>query len=329
MIAIPEPYRSVVELIHSHQRFIVIGHFRPDGDAIGSTIALAACLEQMGKDVVMMNEDAVPDRYAFLDGASEIQRSPQAPLDADVAISVDNGAWKRLGDASMAALSQIPLIANIDHHASNECFGDVQCIEAQEAATGMIIYKLIGYLGEKISPRMRDSLYAAISTDTGSFQYEKTTPEVMEIGAELIRLGVNVQEMNRQLYQEHSWHSLMLQREVLNGMKLSDDGLISSFALTMERKQELGVKEEDSADLIDLLRCIAGVKVSAIFEELPDMRIRVSLRSKDQRINVSEIAQLFHGGGHSLAAGIRMALPLKDAESKVMSAIAEALKKIV
>lgn len=195
-------FAPLADLIRSHGSFAVIAHVHPDGDAIGSTLALGEALKQMGKKVVMMNEDGVPSNLAFMPGVENIIPTPDEPVDVEVAISVDNGALKRLGERSLEALAGVKVWANIDHHRTNDLFGDVQCVLPDECATGAILYYFFKYLGVPVTPVMRDALYVAVSTDTGSFQYQMTTAAVMELAADLIRMGVDVQDINRQLYQE-------------------------------------------------------------------------------------------------------------------------------
>lgn len=317
----PPDFDAALDVFRSSDNFALIAHFRPDGDAIGSTIALGLTLRAMGKKVRLFNEDTVPERYRFLEGSEDILPTPAEPVDADVVVSLDNGAWKRLGDRSMNALSGVPLIVNIDHHGTNERFGAVNCIMPGEAATACILYRMIARLGVPMTPAVSRALYAAISTDTGSFQYEKTTPEVMRMAADLIEHGVDVMEMNRLLYQEVSYKSLLVTREVLNGMCLEEGGDICSYALDRETKERLGTEPDDVADLVDVIRVIRGVRVAAIFEEMDDGRVRVSMRSKDPRVDVSAIAAQFGGGGHPLAAGIRMPGPLSEARERVLKAI--------
>ena len=164
-------FAPLADLIRSHGSFAVIAHVHPDGDAIGSTLALGEALKQMGKKVVMMNEDGVPSNLAFMPGVENIIPTPDEPVDVEVAISVDNGALKRLGERSLEALAGVKVWANIDHHRTNDLFGDVQCVLPDECATGAILYYFFKYLGVPVTPVMRDALYVAVSTDTGSFQY--------------------------------------------------------------------------------------------------------------------------------------------------------------
>ena len=232
-------FAPLADLIRSHGSFAVIAHVHPDGDAIGSTLALGEALKQMGKKVVMMNEDGVPSNLAFMPGVENIIPTPDEPVDVEVAISVDNGALKRLGERSLRALEGVKVWANIDHHRTNELFGDVQCVLPDECATGAVLYYFFKYLGIHVTPVMRDALYVAVSTDTGSFQYQMTTAAVMELAADLIRMGVDVQDINRQLYQEKPWVKMQLMREVLNGMKLTPDGRICTFCLNWSRYHKI------------------------------------------------------------------------------------------
>ena len=319
--------KQIEKVIRDHETFVVIAHFRPDGDAIGSTLALGLALKNMGKKVFMMNEDPVPANLRFLKGWEQIERTPEISVKADVAISLDHGARKRLGDRSITALADIPIWLNIDHHETNDRFGDICCIRPDKCATCALVYDMLKDMGVEISPEIRDAIYVGVSTDTGSFQYEKTSPDVMDMAADLIRMGVNVQEINRKLYQEISWGKLMLTKEVLNGLRRTPDHLIAWFCLTQSCKDNLHASDEDTEGLIDLLRSISGVKLAAIFEEMKDGRIRISLRSKDPAVSVSSIAANFGGGGHSMAAGIRMLGPIQDAREQVISALQQALEQ--
>lgn len=324
----PEEFPEIARIFRSYNKFVVVAHFRPDGDAIGATLAVGKMLQGMGKEVLMLNEDPVPDRYRFLEGSNEIMPTPIDVVDADVVVSVDNGAWKRLGDRTMHALSGIKTIVNIDHHDTNECFGTVNCVQAREAAACCVIYDLLKYMELPLTPAISNALYAGISTDTGSFQFEKTTPKLMRAVAELLENGVRVMEINRYLYQEVPYKTLLMTREVLNNMQLEGNGAICSYALDAETKQRIQPSTDNTADLVDIIRVIQGVKVAAIFEDMGGGVIRVSLRSKDARLDVSSVAAQFGGGGHKLAAGIRMRCSLEEGRYRVLEAIRIACRAI-
>jgi len=321
-------YEELIALLKSHSRFAVIAHFRPDGDALGSTIALSLALRALGKTVTLYNEDTLPSHFAFLEGGADLQPIPDCcPEELEVLICLDNGAWKRLGDKAIATFAVArdagkgPILVNLDHHGSNELYGQLNLVEPKAAATGCIIYKIIEMLDVDFSPAMASALYVAISTDTGSFQYGSTTPEVMRMAAHLIECGVDVQDVNRRLYQEIPLSVLMVNREVLNHMVVEHGGFISHYSLEADVKAALGISDEDSKDLVDIVRVIEGVKASIIFEDLDDGRVRMSLRSKDPRVNVARVATLFGGGGHAMAAGIRMSAPLTECRALVLQAL--------
>ncbi len=303
-----------------------MSHHNPDGDAIGSTIALGLALRAQGKQVRLFNQDAVPQRYAFLEGAELVEVLPPAfPQDITLLIVVDSGDIKRLGDAGEAFASAAPLLVNIDHHGTNSCYGALNVVEGEAAACGCVLYRIFRELGWELTLPMATALYAAISTDTGSFQYSSTTAEVMRMAAGLIELGVEVGETCRQLYQEISPEAIRVQREVLNNMSLLAGGAVACYAMSAACKAELAVGQEATKDLVDIIRVIRGVKVAAIFEEVECGRVRISLRSKDARFSVAQVALAFGGGGHAMAAGIRMRGTLAEVQQAVLGAILKAL----
>ena len=320
-------YDRILSLISSYHHIGVISHFRPDGDAIGSTLALGLALQGMGKAVTMWNEDAVPGRFAFLKGSEMIQPLPETvPAELELLICVDTGDWKRLGDRAVELFAGFPRIINIDHHATNTRYGHENLVEGGAAACGYVLYRILRRLNCNITPAIASALYAAISTDTGSFQYSSTTPEVMQAAGELLAAGVDVGDINRRLYQEIPLSTLLVNREVLNHMIVECNGELSHYSMPAGRKAELGIGLEDTKDLVDIIRTVQGVRVSIIFEDLEDGRIRMSLRSKDPKINVADIATLFGGGGHAMAAGIRMKGELENVRARVLEAIRERLK---
>ncbi len=322
-------FSGMAALIGAHESFAVVSHLHPDGDAIGSTLALGEALKNMGKRVVMMNEDGVPNNLAFMPGSEQIVRPTDEPVDVEAVIAVDCAVMNRLGERTLKALSGVQTWGNIDHHETNELFGGVNCIWPQESATGAVLYRLFKRMGVSITPLMRDAVYVAISTDTGSFQYQNTTAETMEQAAELIRLGVDVPEINRKLYQESPWVKIQLTREVLNGMQLSSDGRICSFGLTNEAQERIGCMPEDTEGLVNYLRSVQGVWVAAYLEEsATDPRLRISLRSKNEAISVAKIAARFGGGGHAMAAGVRIRGQMEEVRRMIVDAVQEEVNRV-
>ena len=319
-------YEQLYSRIQQCSTIAVTSHFRPDGDAIGSTLALGLALQSLGKKVYMWNEDGVPARYAFLEGADMIAPLPDAvPADVEMLICVDTGDWKRLGDRTQQLLVDFPLIVNIDHHGTNTRYGHMQIIEPETAACAYVLFNMLKAWGVKLSKAMADALYVGISTDTGSFQYGSTTPGVMHAAGELLAAGVDVADVNRRVYQEVPYTSLLMQREVLNHMVVESAGQLAHYSMPAGRKAELGVTLEDTKDLVDVVRVLQGVRVAVIFEDLEDGRIRMSLRSKDPAISVAAIAAQFGGGGHAMASGIRMRGELPACRELVLNAIRKEL----
>lgn len=316
--ATPEQLGTV---LRENQSFVLLSHVRPDGDAIGSQLGLGFSLLAAGKSVRMFNEDGLPDNLAFLPGSDRIELPPDEPVTADVVIALDTATRPRLGDRCLHAVSKIGFWLNIDHHISNPGYGDLNHIDPTSPATGEILYELITALGLPLPAESRDALYVAVSTDTGSFQYPSTTAKTYDMAAALIRRGLDVGTINSNTYDNHPYRRLELLRALLNTLDLATDGMVAHWTLDAGIRRDLGLLPEDSEGLIDVIRAIRGVQVAVFFEELPDGKSRISMRSKDRRFDVCKIAAEFGGGGHSLAAGIRMKEPLKLAKSSVLAAI--------
>lgn len=327
--SLQEAFRKIGEVVEKHDRFLLMSHVRPDGDAIGSQIALGFSLMAMGKTVYLVNEDGVPESLEFLKGSEKVTTPPESPLDIQVAIALDTANKPRLGDGALHAASKAEIWLNIDHHISNPGYGEVNLIDATKPATGQIVYELIQAMNWPIPEETRDATYVAVSTDTGSFQYGSTTAKTYRLGAELIEQGLDVGKINAETYDSHPYRRLELMRALLNTLEISPDGRIAHWQLLQATCKELQLQPDDSEGLIDLIRGVKGVRVAVFFEELEGGRIRVSMRSKDKGVNVCDVAGKFGGGGHALAAGIRMAGPLEEAKQQVLAALREALEQAV
>lgn len=312
---------EIADAIRAHDSFLLLSHVRPDGDAIGSQIALGHALEAMGKTVHCVNEDGLPESLAFLPGSHLIHTPPAEILDVQVVIALDCANKPRLGDNALHAASGASLWINIDHHISNPAYADLNHIDPTSPATGQIIYHLITSQDFPFSSITRDAIYVAVSTDTGSFQYSNTTADTYEMAADLVRRGLDVGTINSNTYDNNPYRKIELLRSLLNTLQLSEDGRVADWQLPYSVKQQYHLKPSDSESQIDIIRGIEGVIVAVFFEELSDGTIRVSLRAKDDTANVCEIAQTFGGGGHPRAAGIRMDDTLPAARQKVLAEI--------
>jgi phosphoesterase RecJ-like protein len=313
-------FAQIAEVLRDREKFVVMSHARPDGDALGCTLAMTLCLQQIGKQVTAWNEDGMLEKLRFLPSSDLVTTPPAQSRSFDVAIVLDNAVKSRAG-RSIEAVAPGALWINIDHHITNDRYGDLAYIDSTAPATGQILFELFRQTDLPLTYAMADNLFVAISTDTGSFQYPNTTARTYEIGADLVKAGVKVGDLSQKMYESYPRRRLELLREMLNVLQFTSKDRVASFALTAETAKRLGVQPEDNEGLIDHIRSVQGVIVAAFFEELGDDRIRISLRSKSPKADVSKVCGQFGGGGHTLAAGARVPGTLTEVQGKVLQAI--------
>jgi bifunctional oligoribonuclease and PAP phosphatase NrnA len=317
-------FEQIGQALREHQQFAVLGHVRPDGDALGSQLALGLSLKKLGKDVRIWNEDGMLEKYSFLPSANLLTKPPAEPEDVDVAIALDTAIENRLGTA-LPAVRSAKIWINIDHHPSNPGYGDIAHIDPKAPATGQILFELVKSQKLPVDPAIAENLYVAISTDTGSFQYPNTTARTFEIAAELVRAGVDIGRVSQLTYENYPRRRIELLRDLLGTMRFDANDRVASFSLSLEVAKTLGVFPEDNEGLIDHLRAIRGVVVAVFFEELADGKVRVSMRSKNEKVNVCAICEKFGGGGHVLAAGARVRGTLAEVENKILEEVRNVL----
>ena len=313
-------FEQIGQALREGVRFAVLGHVRPDGDALGSQLALGLSLKQLGKDVRIWNEEGMLEKYSFLPNANLLTKPPAEPEDVDVAIALDTAIQNRLGTA-LPAVRSAKVWINIDHHPSNPGYGDLVYIDPKSPATGQILFELIKSEKLPIDAAIAENLYVAVSTDTGSFQYPNTTARTLEIAAELVRAGVDVGRVSQLTYENYPRRRVELLRDLLGTMRFDANDRVASFSLSLATAKKLGVLPEDNEGLIDHLRAIRGVIVAVFFEELADGKVRVSMRSKNEKVNVCAICEKFGGGGHVLAAGARVRGSLAEVERKILEEV--------
>ena len=324
MKSYPKIVDRIIEVIREHETFCIVGHVRPDGDCIGSQLGLALALRNEGKKVTVWNQDAIPLKYRFLVGNGLIEK-PKRGEKFDCVIATDCASYERLGKAGDCVKERKVLI-NIDHHASNPRYGDVNWVSPREPSTGELIYRLLKVARWPITKPIADLLFTAISTDTGSFQYPTTRPGTFHAGAELVTRGANLAKICDEVYQSYPLSRARLLKHVYSTFRLADDDRIAWFWLKRKDFARTGAESDDTEGLIDHIRAIAPVVVACVFEEVEPELTRLSLRSKSARVNVSEICAQFGGGGHPAAAGARIAGTLLSTQRKVIAAIKKALK---
>jgi phosphoesterase RecJ-like protein len=316
-------FAEIGRVLREHNKFAVLSH---DGDALGSTLALALSLKELGKDVRAWNEEGMLEKYSFLARNEALTKPPAAPEDFDVVVALDTAVQNRLG-TTVNAVGKAKLWINIDHHPSNPRYGDIVFIDPTAPATGQILFELLTDQKFPITPEIAENLYAAISTDTGSFQYPNTTRRTFEIAGELVRRGVNVGRVSQLLYENFPRRRIELLRDLLGTMQFACDGKLAWFSLSQASATALGVIPEDNEGLIDHLRAVRGVVVAIFFEELTDGKVRVSMRSKNDAVDVCAICMEFGGGGHVLAAGARVRGTLPEVEKQIVEKACAAIER--
>jgi phosphoesterase RecJ-like protein len=318
-------FSDITRALADANHILVASHVRPDGDALGSTLAFALWLRGLGKQVTAWNQDGVTGKYSYLPCHQLITRPELPARHFDAVVALDNSVKNRLGTV-LDSIASAAVLINIDHHISNEGYGEVNYIDPSAPATGQILFEFFENQGVELTPDIAANLFAAISTDTGSFQYSGTDERTFRAAAALARAGVDVGEFSRLIYESQPRRRLDLLRHALNEARFTCDGALASFSLSLAAVEQLGVLPEDNEGIIDHLRSVDGVVAAVFFEELPEGKVRVSARSKDRRVNVCEICAQFGGGGHPLASGARIRGPLAEVEEKFLEAVCHEIR---
>jgi phosphoesterase RecJ-like protein len=314
----------VARLLQRNRDVYIGTHVRPDGDALGTLLGLALALEKQGSRVARLCVDPVPDNYRFLPGARGVSAHPP-DWPAQVGIAVDCDGASRLGDLE-PVLTAIPHVVDIDHHATDQAFGEERLIDSHAGATAEIVYELLAVMGVKPDPKVATCLLTAIVTDTGRFCYGNTTSRSLRIAGDLIEAGADPHRISRKVYEERSVAAMHLLGRALSRLSQDIDSQVVSSMLTSRDSEETGASPGDTEGIIDHLRAIGGPSVALLVVEREDGQARVSLRS-DGTVDVSEIALGFGGGGHMMAAGCTVAATGEQAKAAVLKAIRAALAR--
>jgi bifunctional oligoribonuclease and PAP phosphatase NrnA len=297
--------QAVVAALREHDRFLVVTHENPDGDALGSLLATTIALRQLGKDVAMYlaGAGALPREYAFmpLDG---LLRELPADMEERTLVAVDCAKADRMGPDT-SPIDRAQRVVNIDHHHDNSRFGDVNLIVADASSTGEVLRDVFAAVGVELTSEIAEPLYIALVTDTGRFQYTNTTPKSLRLAAELVEAGADIHAVFQQVYESVEFAKLKLLARALERARVLEGGLIVVSYLVRTDFAEVGAAEPYSEGIIDYLRAVEGAELAALIREPPrdDAERRVSLRASIDELDVSAIARAFGGGGHRQAAG--------------------------
>jgi bifunctional oligoribonuclease and PAP phosphatase NrnA len=313
---------EIVAEIAAHGSFLVTSHESPDGDAVGSVLALGNHLRRLGKDVTVYLRDPVPDLYAFLPTAPQVVHAiPDRPF--DICFVLDVGEFRRAGD-ELVNFTRIGKFINIDHHLHCERFGAINLIDPDASATGALIYRIITAAGHEVDYDTAVCIYAAVITDTGSFRYSNANQEAFNIAGEMVARGVNAWTIAEKLYESQPQKRLELLALALATLTVSPRGDVASITVTLDMYEKTGADAELTDGFINYPRSIRGVEVALFFRETKAGEFKVGFRSKG-KVNVSALAAELGGGGHHNAAGCTIAGTLDDVRDNVFAHLAKAL----
>jgi phosphoesterase RecJ-like protein len=311
---------QVIDLIEKHERFAVTSHIRPDGDSLGSSLALCWILRGLKKDAEVVMCDRVPNAYTKLPGAEEVRLVADIDRDYDAVFVIE------CSDVTRPGLPRLKdeFVVNIDHHSTTALFGSVNWIDSTAAAVGEMIYNLAKAIGARITPELASCVYAALLTDTGSFHFSNTTERTFKIASELVRHGAQPAKLSQAIFYSHPYGKVKLVGAVLATLQRDESGRIAWITMTKDALRESGASEEDTDGIINYPLTIGEVEAAAFFRELPNSTYRISLRSKN-RVNVARVAEQFGGGGHCNAAGFTIVADYEALSREVIDKLKEAV----
>ncbi|MCA8998689.1 MAG: bifunctional oligoribonuclease/PAP phosphatase NrnA [Planctomycetaceae bacterium] len=325
----PIAWEELLEIVNANQRFVISTHVRPDGDAIGSAMGMAGLLEQLGKDVRIVNPSATPDHLKFLDPEGRIQKiggvaSVEAACDTDVHLIVDTSAWGQLQDIGKVLQQTSAKKVVVDHHVSSDDLGAIEFKDPTAAAAGVLVVEFFRFCERTPSESEATVLFTAIATDTGWFRFPNADARTLRTVAWLIECGAQPSIIYRELYERSSLAKLKLQAVALGRAEVTCDGRLAHTYVKQQDFRDTGSHPADTEDLVNSCLVIQGVEAAFILVEQPDGRIKASLRSRTG-LSVAAIAESFGGGGHRQAAGAMLPGPLDSAMSAILLAFGDAL----
>jgi phosphoesterase RecJ-like protein len=319
-----EEYLDKIEeasrFIKDHDDFLVVAHIHPDGDATGSSLAVAHLLSNLGKRFTVINEGDTPIRFSFLTGFDQIVNLSKTEVDRtfSAVIAVDVADYKRLGDVSRL-IKEKSVILNIDHHPTNTCFGQINVIRSTAASTTEILFDLItGHFNGMIDQKIAEALYTGLLTDTGGFRYSNTTQHVFHMASSLLPHGVRPGDIAEVALETISASHLKLLKQSIQSLSFAYDEQVAFITVSAEDMKQTKATKDDVDGLVSYPRNIEGVEVGVLLKEWEAGEVKVSLRSK-KFVDVAAIAQKYEGGGHAKAAGYTFYGTLTEAKEQLIS----------
>jgi len=323
-------WSEFVELVGRHHRFVLVTHIRPDGDALGSLVAMGAILEHLGKDVLLANGFALPPSWKFLDVPPRFKQlgaqiSAEEIEDREVLVILDTSAWAQLGP--MADVVRRPRLqkAVLDHHVSGDDLGARMFKDVQAEATGRLVVEAADALGVPLTPPIATAVFIALATDTGWFRFASTTAATFRLAARLVEAGAVTDHLYKDLYENDSLGRLKLTGSALAHARTELDGRLIYTWLEQADFKDAGALPSDSEDLINLTLAVGGTEAAVILVEQPTGGFKVSFRSRCE-LDCARLAEQFGGGGHKKAAGATVPGSLETARTKVLDAVRAAMR---
>ncbi len=317
--------KQVAEALRRHETFYISAHVGPEGDALGSEVALGLALRSLAKKVTIVNLDPVPKQLSFLATEGLVRQVKRLEEPADALVVVDCGDAERTGLFEFGR-PPVASIINVDHHITNKRFGDINWVEERASATGEMIYDLLNDMQIPITPQIATALYTTLITETGSFHYSNTTPKVLRISADLIERGADSVKIARAVFETTTAGRLRLLSEVLGTLSLSQDGKLAWVHIPLEAFARSGTTPEDTENFVNYPRSIAGVEAAALFRQAGPASYKISFRGQG-KVDVSQVALEFGGGGHKNAAGCSLEGTLAEVQGKVLGRLTAALPR--
>ncbi len=308
---------NTLPVIQSDTSIAIIAHVNPDGDSLGSILALGLALRKKSNNVNIFLNDELPGRFSFLPEVHLLKKYNSNEFDKfDLCFILDCGDERRFGDIDLIEKSR--LVINIDHHISNNSYGDINIVETEASSTCEIVYSVITkHLSIEINDAIATCLYTGMVTDTGNFRYDNTSPHTHRVVAELLELGVDIQEITFQLYQNNSLKSTKFLGYILNHLQVFFDGKVTLIEVNQELLNQFNVKYDEVEGMINYARDIEGVEVAVILKETADNEVKLSFRSKKD-FDVNQLAKEFGGGGHRKASGATVTGNIKEVKNQLL-----------
>lgn len=313
---------QVVELIENKHNFGITTHIKPDGDGVGSSLGLCWLLKSLGKSAEVIVHGTVPLAYRSLPGADAIRDIRAVDREYDAVFVIECSDLERPGIAGLEG----EFTVNIDHHATSEHFGTINWIDSTASAVGEMIYNLCKAIGGRVTKEIAECVYMALVTDTGSFHFSNTTERTLKVASELIKAGVKPADISEAVYNNYPWSRIELMRQVLGTIRRDESGKIASLRQTLKMREAAEAVDGDNNGFVNIPLSAREILAAVYMREVGENQYRVSLRSKGD-INVAKVAEMFGGGGHRNAAGLRVEGDWDVKEAELIAAVREAVER--